>query len=152
MRVSKALFLGFALIVGLSGCNYQTPIMLENGEQGKLVQFDSKGLSKFTYGPLIAGVEVLKGEPKFNVVTVDKRDRVKAVFWESTQGKWHFSNSKNHWEYCHITQGVSVVTEDGGKPQRYVEGQSFILHPGFSGTWEVIEPTRKEFVIVTVQQ
>lgn len=48
-------------------------------------------------------------------------------------------------------EGVSEITEDGGKPQRFVAGQSFILHPGFSGVWHAIEATKKEFVIVNPQ-
>lgn len=69
----------------------------------------------------------------------------------TTEGKWHFTTADDHWEYCHIVEGVSEITEDGGKPQRFVAGQSFILHPGFSGVWHAIEATKKEFVIVNPQ-
>ncbi len=126
-------------------------VTLENGEPGKLVPFSAEGLPEFVYGPLTAGVKVLEGKPEFKVVAVEKQHGIKAGFWESTQGKRHFKNSEDHWEYCRIVQSVSVVTQDGGKPQQYSAGQSFVLRPGFSGTWEVIEPTRKEYVIVTVK-
>ena len=148
MTVCRILLLGAVLGMTLTGCGYQKPVTLENGGPGKLVPFSAEGLSSFSYGPLLAGVKVLEGEPEFNVITVDKKDNVKAGFWESSRGKWHFVNGDDHWEYCHIVEGISVVTQDGGEPQRYVAGQSFVLHPGFSGTWEVIEPTRKEYVIV----
>lgn len=40
------------------------------------------------------------------------------------------------WEYCHIVEGVPEITEDGGVPQRFTTGHSFILHLAFqeSGT------------------
>ncbi len=43
--------------------------------------------------------------------------------------------------------GVSIVTEDGGASRRLVAGDSMILRPGFRGVWEVVETTRKEYVI-----
>jgi len=82
---------------------------------------------------------------------VDKTGDVRSGFWESTEGKWHFTTADDHWEYCHIVEGVSEITGDGGKPQHFVAGQSFILHPGFSGVWHAIEATKKEFVIVNPQ-
>jgi uncharacterized cupin superfamily protein len=40
-----------------------------------------------------------------------------------------------------------VVTEDGGEPAHLKAGDSYILRPGFKGTWEVLETTRKDYVI-----
>ncbi len=47
----------------------------------------------------------------------------------------------------HILEGHSVVTEEGGAPVHLRAGDSFIMRPGFKGTWEVIETTRKDYVI-----
>lgn len=65
--------------------------------------------------------------------------------WEATPGKWRFAN--DHWEYCRILTGVSIITEDGGDTQMVRPGDSFILRAGFTGIWEVIETTRKDYVI-----
>ena len=46
-----------------------------------------------------------------------------------------------------ILSGTSIVTEDGGAPVTVTAGDSFILRPGFSGTWEVLETTTKDYVI-----
>jgi uncharacterized cupin superfamily protein len=43
--------------------------------------------------------------------------------------------------------GVSVITQDGEEGKRVAAGDSFVLRPGFKGSWEVIETTRKEYVI-----
>lgn len=150
-RIGAVMFIAALLAGSLAGCGSQKPDALADGTPGKLVPFTAEGLSGFSYGPVLAGVDVLEGSPQFKVVTVDKQNGVKSGFWESTKGKWRFANGKDHWEYCRIVEGVSVITEDGGRPRRFEAGQSFVLHPGFSGTWEVIEPTRKEYVIVTIK-
>jgi uncharacterized cupin superfamily protein len=40
-----------------------------------------------------------------------------------------------------------VIAEDGGEARTVGAGDSFVLRPGFKGTWEVVETTRKEYVI-----
>jgi uncharacterized cupin superfamily protein len=147
----KKLFCGLLLLTCLVGCSGQSPVALANGDAGRIVRFTDDGLTPFSYGPLFARVDVIEGNPEFKVTRVDKTGDVRSGFWESTEGKWHFTTADDHWEYCHIVEGVSEITEDGGKPQRFVAGQSFILHPGFSGVWHAIEATKKEFVIVNPQ-
>ena len=39
-----------------------------------------------------------------------------------------------------------MITEDGGTPREVKAGDSFILRAGFTGTWSVIETTRKDYV------
>ena len=104
----------------------------------------------------IAGVEpeyaalpsdrLVAGRPKFTTWNLEERNGgLYAGVWESTPGKWRISYDE--WEYCRILYGVSVITEDGGDARRVETGDSFILRPGFKGTWEVVETTRKEYVI-----
>ena len=104
----------------------------------------------------IAGVEpeyaalpsdrLVAGRPKFTTWNLEERDGgLYAGVWESTPGKWRISYDE--WEYCRILYGVSVITEDGGDARRVETGDSFILRPGFKGIWEVVETTRKEYVI-----
>lgn len=89
---------------------------------------------------------VIHGNPEFRCWSLDDDDDcVTAGLWESTPGKWRFENTD--WEYCRILSGVSVVTEDGGEPQTVKPGDSFILRVGFKGTWEVLETTRKDYVV-----
>jgi len=40
-----------------------------------------------------------------------------------------------------------VLTEEGGEPIHLQKGDRLIVRPGFKGTWEVIETTRKDYVI-----
>jgi uncharacterized cupin superfamily protein len=72
-------------------------------------------------------------------------DRLISGVWESTPGKWRIAYDE--WEFCSILSGVSTITEDGGEAVTIRAGETFILRPGFKGTWEVTETTRKLYVI-----
>jgi uncharacterized protein len=37
-----------------------------------------------------------------------------------------------------------VSSQDGGETRTVRAGDAFVLRPGFKGTWEVVETTRKE--------
>lgn len=89
--------------------------------------------------------KVVAGEPKFTTWNVEERDGLYCGIWEATPGKWRISYDE--WEYCRILSGVSVLTEEGGEAVTVRAGDSFILRPGFKGTWEVLETTRKDYVI-----
>jgi uncharacterized cupin superfamily protein len=93
-----------------------------------------------------APARVISGDPKFRTWNVEERDGgLYAGVWEATPGKWRISYDE--WEFCHILSGVSVIAEDGGKTRTVKAGDSFVLRPGFKGSWEVLETTRKEYVI-----
>ena len=89
--------------------------------------------------------KIINGDPVHTAWNMEDRDGLYAGIWQSTPGKWRISYDE--WEFCHILSGVSVISEDGGVEMRVAAGDSFILRPGFKGTWEVIETTRKEYVI-----
>ena len=90
-------------------------------------------------------VKVLSGDPVHTTWNIEERDGLYCGIWQSTPGKWRISYDE--WEYCRILDGVSVITEDGGNAFTVRAGDSFILRPGFKGTWEVLETTRKDYVI-----
>lgn len=92
-----------------------------------------------------AAAKVLSGAPKFRTWNVEERDGLYCGIWEATPGKWKIAYDE--WEFCHILSGVSVIAEDAGEARTVKAGDSFILRPGFKGTWEVLETTRKEYVI-----
>ena len=92
-----------------------------------------------------AAEKVVSGDPVFSTWNVEERDGLYCGIWQSTPGKWKISYDE--WEFCHILEGVSVIAEDGGAARTVQAGDSFILRPGFRGTWDVIETTRKEYVI-----
>ena len=93
-----------------------------------------------------AADRILSGNPQFRNWSLDEADGgVYAGIWEATPGKWRIAYEE--WEYFSILSGYSIVTEDGGEAHHLRVGDRMVLQPGFSGTWEVIETTRKDYVV-----
>jgi uncharacterized cupin superfamily protein len=93
-----------------------------------------------------APARLVSGDPRFRTWNVEEAEGgLYAGIWEATPGKWRVEYTE--WEFCHILSGVSVIAEDGGEARTVRAGDSFVLRPGFRGTWEVLETTRKEYVI-----
>jgi uncharacterized protein len=89
--------------------------------------------------------KILSGDPVHTSWNLEGSDGLYCGIWQSTPGKWRISYDE--WEYCILLSGVSVLTQDGFEPQTFKAGDSFILRSGFEGTWEVLETTRKNYVI-----
>lgn len=108
------------------------------------LSLDANGVEAEAGAP--AEERLISGDPKFRTWNVEERDGgLYAGIWESTPGKWRIEYDE--WEFCHILSGVSVITEEGGEARTVQAGDSFLLRPGFKGSWEVLETTRKEYVI-----
>jgi uncharacterized protein len=93
-----------------------------------------------------AAGRLVSGDPKFLTWNVEAAEGgLYAGIWEATPGKWRIEYDE--WEFCHILSGISVISEDGGEARTVRAGDSFVLRPGFKGSWEVVETTRKEYVV-----
>lgn len=91
---------------------------------------------------------VVKGDPRTRTWTLEEAEdgRTLAGVWEATAGTWRIAYDE--WEFCSIVSGVSILHEDGAPaPHVLREGDSFVIRPGFTGLWEVVETTRKLFVV-----
>ncbi|RUS58847.1 cupin domain-containing protein [Pseudorhodobacter sp. E13] len=92
-----------------------------------------------------AAEKVLAGDPVHTTWNLEDSDGLYCGIWQSTPGKWRVSYAE--WEYIRILQGVSVLTDATGKAVTLRAGDSWIIRPGFEGTWEVLETTVKDYVI-----
>ncbi|MEQ9694497.1 cupin domain-containing protein [Shimia sp. SDUM112013] len=92
-----------------------------------------------------AADRLISGTPEFTTWNLEERDGLYAGIWKSTPGKWRVVYDE--WEYFRILSGVSILTDAKGRETRLEAGDSFILRPGFEGTWEVVETTTKDYVI-----
>ena len=91
--------------------------------------------------------KLLSGNPR-QTVRMQYTDPTKQFFvgeWRSEVGKWRINYSEE--EYCQMLEGVSVITDEQGSAVTVTAGDSFVIPRGFVGSWEVVEPTRKNFVI-----
>ena len=108
------------------------------------VGFDISSITPETGAP--APDRLISGNPQFTTWNIEEAEGgIYAGIWQATPGKWKIAYDE--WEYFHILEGHSVVTEDGGDAIHLKAGDRLILRPGFKGTWEVIETTRKDYVI-----
>ncbi|MFB2553812.1 cupin domain-containing protein [Ensifer soli] len=89
---------------------------------------------------------LISGNPRFTTWNVEEAEGgLYAGVWQATPGAWRIVYEE--WEYFHILEGHSILTEDGGAPIHLRAGDSLVVRPGFKGTWEVVETTRKDYVI-----
>ncbi|MBU9698209.1 cupin domain-containing protein [Rhodobacteraceae bacterium HSP-20] len=88
---------------------------------------------------------VIAGDPVHTTWNIEDRDGLFCGLWQSTPGKWRVSYSE--WEYVHILSGHSILTDAAGRETHLKAGDSYIIRPGFTGTWEVVETTLKDYVI-----
>lgn len=89
---------------------------------------------------------LLEGAPITETQLDYERDETTyAGEWSAGVGAWRVAYDE--WEFCHVLEGACELTPDGGAPQRYKAGDSFIVEPGFVGVWRVLEPMRKRFVV-----
>jgi uncharacterized cupin superfamily protein len=98
----------------------------------------------------VAPERLVSGDPTTKVWALDEaRDgTVRTGIFEATPGE-NRSIKGETFEFCHIVEGVIEITPEGGEPQRYTAGDSFVMKPGFVGVWKTIETVRKIYVTVT---
>jgi uncharacterized cupin superfamily protein len=91
--------------------------------------------------------KLLSGNPK-QTLWMDYTDVSGQFFvgtWRSEPGKWRISYTEE--EFCHMQDGISVITDEAGRQLTVRAGDRFVIPRGFSGTWEVVETSTKRFVI-----
>jgi hypothetical protein len=91
--------------------------------------------------------KLLQGNPRQTAWLhyTDPSGRFTAGIWHSERGRWKILYTEE--EYCQVLEGLSVITDQAGTAVTVRAGEEFVIPAGFSGTWEVVEPTRKRFVI-----
>ena len=89
---------------------------------------------------------VLAGDPVHTSWSLDERGTLYCGMWQSTPGKWKVSYAE--WEYVYIHSGHSIMTDRDGNVTHLRAGESHIIKPGFEGSWETVETTLKDYVIL----
>lgn len=109
-----------------------------------IVRFDPSAGTPEAGAP--AADRVLAGAPRFRTWNLDEADGgLFAGIWEATPGKWRIVYEE--WEYFSILSGFSIITDDSGAEHHLRAGDRMVLKPGFSGSWEVVETTRRDYVV-----
>jgi len=72
-------------------------------------------------------------------------DKFFAGIWEAEPGCWEVDYTEN--EFCQILAGRSILRDETGRERELKAGDNFTIPRGFKGQWEVLETTRKIYVI-----
>lgn len=91
--------------------------------------------------------KLIKGNPRQTVWQhyTDPTEKFLTGLWQSDIGKWRIAYTEE--EYCQILEGTSVITDLDGNAVTVSSGENFVIPRGFVGSWEVIERTKKIYVI-----
>jgi uncharacterized cupin superfamily protein len=95
----------------------------------------------------VAPEKLIAGNPRQTawVEYQDPTGEFSVGLWASDVGEWRIRYTEQ--EYCRILEGRSVITDEAGHAVTVGPGDEFTIPAGFVGTWRVLEPTRKRFVI-----
>jgi uncharacterized cupin superfamily protein len=96
---------------------------------------------------LPAPEKILSGHPRQRVWSqyTDESQKFSVGIWECEPGAWRVRYTEE--EYCRVVMGRSLLTSAEGVVREVVAGDEFVIPRGFEGVWEVIERTRKVYVI-----
>lgn len=91
--------------------------------------------------------KLISGNPKQSLWMhyTDASQQFFVGIWSSEIGKWRIAYTEE--EYCYMLAGKSIISDQAGNVLTVLAGDSFVIPRGFVGTWEVVEPTTKRFVI-----
>lgn len=65
--------------------------------------------------------------------------------WEAEVGCWKIKYTEH--EYMHILEGKSILRDTAGNEMYLTPGMQVAMPAGFEGEWEVVEHTKKVYVI-----
>ncbi|WP_295751316.1 cupin domain-containing protein [Undibacterium sp.] len=95
----------------------------------------------------LASEKLIQGNPKQTIWQhyTDPSAKFLTGIWQSEIGKWSINYTEE--EFCQMLQGVSILTDADGREVTLKAGDNFVIPRGFQGTWEVLELSRKIYVI-----
>ncbi len=111
----------------------------------KILKFDASDAPAEEY--FLAAEKLISGNPQQTIWQhyTDPSAKFLTGIWQSEVGKWRINYTEE--EYCQILQGSSILTDELGNAVTVSSGENFVIPRGFNGTWEVVQKTRKIYVI-----
>lgn len=136
------------VLINIDFCSSSHPRRKHEGNRMSIqdiVDFSQANTTADRYRPDPA--KVLKGDPEQAVFNHYNSPcgQMNAGVWEGAVGQWTVNYTEH--EYCEIVQGVSVLRDNDGNAKTLRAGDRFVIPAGFQGTWEVLEPCRKIYVV-----
>lgn len=103
-------------------------------------------LGELDHTPL-EGWVVTEGTPTMSTAVQHTTEDGKTISgtWQATVGSYHATFSQ--YEFVHMIKGRIIITPDGGEPVEVGPGDAYVVEANFKGTWEILEPVVKHFVV-----
>lgn len=90
---------------------------------------------------------LVAGNPLRQTWLLHEAGPASAGVWECEVGRWRIAFPATRQEYFHVLSGrVRLHGPEGATD--IGPGQGAVIPPGFEGEFEVLEPVRKQFVLV----
>ena len=107
----------------------------------KIQTLDEKSVNRKDY--FLAPERLVSGNPQLTLweTFVDPTKNFSVGVWRGEVGTWNIAYKKD--EYCEILEGKSVLTDRNGTSVTVAQGDRFVIPKGYTGTWEVLEATKK---------
>lgn len=68
--------------------------------------------------------------------------------WSCEPGAWRIEFGPHRQEYFFVLEGRIRISDTDGVAAEFGPGQACVIPAGFAGTFEVLEPVRKHFVML----
>lgn len=112
-------------------------------------------MSELVFGLDVENIDVGEFAPKPTTLTegqteasvsIYSNDTIDVGIWECTPGRFTADRTKTA-ETCYIISGRIEMTKSDGSKQILTKGDSIVLPKGWVGEWNILEKTRKLYVI-----
>ncbi len=68
--------------------------------------------------------------------------------WACEVGAWRIAFDEHSDEFFHVLEGRIRIIDAEGKAIEFGPGEACVIPAGFTGTFEVLEPVKKRYVMV----
>lgn len=68
--------------------------------------------------------------------------------WSCTPGAWTIAFHEHRHEFFHVLEGRLRIVDEAGNAREFGAGDACVIPAGFRGTFQVIEPVRKRYVMI----
>ena len=92
---------------------------------------------------------LVQGNPKRQTQSLYEHPNMNCGIWQCEVGAWNIVFAENKQEFFTVIEGkVRLHNQDRSHYIDVGVGEAGVIPPGFMGTFEVLEPVKKYFVLV----
>ncbi len=90
---------------------------------------------------------LLRGNPLRTTWVHHRNGDTEYGLWACEPGAWRIEFHAGREEFFRIIEGRIRITSEAGDAREFGPGDACVIPPGFRGSFEVLEPVRKHFIM-----